>query len=561
MVGRKKEFPLLYALGLAVVLIVALVATGVFKLPVGQILSGGRYSGPFILPAPGGIPLTVPYGIVLYGSDFGQITSDTVITCNKMKGTYYVSIKDQANTYYDFNGQPITQTCPVSNFPCASSGKFDLESACIEGRQTVINFNDFVPLSNGTYEFSSLFMSDSLNTPVFNVGSRYTTGAMQVNCPPNMIPSGQGYCFTPGGMPGSIVIATNPSGALVSLDGNLIRNADGSYSNGGITPLTLNVVPIGNHRLHFTLAGYYDQDAFVDVAAAQASNINVNLVSTNVPSPTPAVNPPLIPAGKAAIYFDAFPKSDILFYSQGLQTSTPKLINNLTPGTYQYKFKTAGYPDFYDTITVQADQYYTVYRNFLTPTPVPNYAVLTFQSTPSGQVMLGSQQAHTPYTFSLLTPGTYSYTYQLVNYSTAAGTITVEAGKSYTVSHTFTKYGQPTPTLQPVPMVCPIGTVCGLDGQTYSSKCVALTTCGGIQGEGACPMIANVSSTPIATASPTIPPNPTLTPTPSPTASASPTPVPIIEGTSNNAIWGIVIIAVVALAVYYGFGNKGKKRR
>jgi len=92
--------------------------------------------------------------------------------------------------------------------------------------------------------------------------------------------------------PTQIAVASNPAGAQVLMDGNLL----------GTTPTTVNDVPDGPHALVLKLAGFQDRTVDVNVRAGESQELNVALVPMSDPAAAPtATSTPTAPAAEAPV--------------------------------------------------------------------------------------------------------------------------------------------------------------------------------------------------------------------------------------------------------------------
>ncbi len=210
---------------------------------------------------------------------------------------------------------------------------------------------------------------------------------------------------------GSISFSSTPSGANIYLD-NVLQTAK--------TPATITGVSAGSHSYTLRLTGYNNAAGTVTVTAGQTATVSVTLVSST-----------------GSISFSSTPSGADIYLDNILQTAkTPATITNVSAGSHTYLLRLAGYSDAAGTVTVTAGQTENVSA---TLTPVVTTGSISFISTPQdADIYLdGTLVAMTPVTITSVSAGIHNYLLQLSGYSDAAGTVTVIAGQTATVSVTL----------------------------------------------------------------------------------------------------------------------------
>ncbi len=228
---------------------------------------------------------------------------------------------------------------------------------------------------------------------------------------------------------GSLRVSSSPSGADIYIDGNYF----------GYTPTTVgNIVP-GTHSVLLRLAGYQDWTGSVNIVAASTTTISPTL-SAN-PSPNYGyIQVGSTPSG-AGIYLDGT--------YQGRTVSGDTFdISNVVPGSHIIQLTLQGYEDYTSTVTVSAGQ--TVLVNAaLSRNPVsPTTGSIEVISAPSGAEVYVDNvyRGYTPMTVQNIAPGSHVVLLQLGGYENWQSTVTVNAGKTTSVSATFAEAPTPTPT-------------------------------------------------------------------------------------------------------------------
>ncbi len=219
--------------------------------------------------------------------------------------------------------------------------------------------------------------------------------------------------LTPVVTTGSISFASTPSGADIYLDSTL-QTAK--------TPATITSVSTGSHTYILRLSGYNDAVGTVTVTAGQTATVSVTLTSAGT---------------TGSISFTSTPSGANIYLDNVLQTpKTPATITGVAAGSHFYILRLSGYSDATGTVTVTAGQTSTV---SVTLTPVGTVGSISFASIPSGaEIYLnGTLVGITPATVVNISAGSYSYILRLTGYTDAAGTVTVVAGQTATVSVTL----------------------------------------------------------------------------------------------------------------------------
>ena len=220
--------------------------------------------------------------------------------------------------------------------------------------------------------------------------------------------------LTPVATTGSISFSSTPSGADIYIDSTL-QTAK--------TPATITGVSAGSHTYRLSLTGYNDAAGTVTVTVGQTAAVSVTLTQ-------------VVTTG--SISFASNPSGANIYLDGTLQTAkTPATITNISAGSHSYTLRLTGYNDATGTVTVTAGQTATV---SVTLTPVVTTGSISFDSSPSGaDIYIDNflQTPKTPATITGVLAGGHAYTLRLTGYNNAAGTVTVTAGQTSTVSVTL----------------------------------------------------------------------------------------------------------------------------
>lgn len=169
-------------------------------------------------------------------------------------------------------------------------------------------------------------------------------------------------CTTEAPRTGSLEITSTPAGLEVQV------LLDGDYR--GVTPLVLSNLPAGNHSLSFVSPGYRDRGEMVTVTAGQRIQITVDYPPIPSPTPTPVTPVPLPTTGVPAsptptptvipvtppqpggLYITSFPSGATIYLDGRGYGITPRLIQNLTPRSYELRLSLVGWDDYRTAVSV-----------------------------------------------------------------------------------------------------------------------------------------------------------------------------------------------------------------
>lgn len=215
-------------------------------------------------------------------------------------------------------------------------------------------------------------------------------------------------------VPGSLVVSSSPSGALVTLDGG----------HGQMTPWTYTNLASGNHMIQVFLSGYQPYTTVVTVP----SGGNIPVTAVLLPLTNVGVLQVISTPGGADLYVDQV-------YS-GVTATT---VGNLQNGEHQVTLRLAGYQDWTGSVPVKGGATTTI-----TPTLAPVGQALTgdlqvSSRPPGGSVFLdGDFRGITPANEHLeitgITPGRHTLSIQLPNFQDYQETVIVTAGQITAVS-------------------------------------------------------------------------------------------------------------------------------
>ena len=140
---------------------------------------------------------------------------------------------------------------------------------------------------------------------------------------------------TPSTYYGRIVATSQPRGAKVYLD-NVYR---------GMTPLNLDRVTTGQHRIKLVMAGYRDWSSYISVSPSRTTTVSADLV------PLPAYGSISVYSNQsnAGIYLDGI-------YKKRTSANKSVEIKNVRKGYHELLVTKDGYQDWISTIMIVANQ-------------------------------------------------------------------------------------------------------------------------------------------------------------------------------------------------------------
>ncbi|HMA05677.1 MAG TPA: PEGA domain-containing protein [Methanomicrobiales archaeon] len=164
-------------------------------------------------------------------------------------------------------------------------------------------------------------------------------------------------CTKEGPQTGSLEITSTPADREVQviLDGNFQ----------GVTPLLLTNLPAGSHLLQLRSTGYAEKVELVTVSAGQKMIFSATYpplpTLTQVtptafpatPVPTTAIlTLPTTPLLPGSLYVTSFPSGATIYLNGRGYGITPRLIQNLTPGSYELRLSLVGWDDYQMPVSV-----------------------------------------------------------------------------------------------------------------------------------------------------------------------------------------------------------------
>jgi hypothetical protein len=152
---------------------------------------------------------------------------------------------------------------------------------------------------------------------------------------------------------GSLEVTSTPAGREVQVV------LDGNYR--GVTPLLLTNLSAGYHLLQLKSPGYADKVIELTLTAGERTHFSADYPPQPTPTPvTPAPLPtpepetptatsttfPQTPLPSGGLYITSFPSGATIYLDGKGYGTTPRLIQNLTPRSYELRLSLVGWEDY-----------------------------------------------------------------------------------------------------------------------------------------------------------------------------------------------------------------------
>ncbi|HXW98739.1 MAG TPA: PEGA domain-containing protein [Methanomicrobiales archaeon] len=159
---------------------------------------------------------------------------------------------------------------------------------------------------------------------------------------------------------GSLVVTSTPPGLEVQ------AILDGNYR--GHTPLTLANLSAGYHLLQLKAENYSDKVLELTLTGGKTLTITADYPPIPTPAPTPQptlptaaattaptllpTSIPTLPVPLGALFITSFPSGATIYLDGKGYGTTPRLIANLTPKTYELRLSLVGWDDYRIVLSV-----------------------------------------------------------------------------------------------------------------------------------------------------------------------------------------------------------------
>jgi hypothetical protein len=226
--------------------------------------------------------------------------------------------------------------------------------------------------------------------------------------------------YTPDYSSGSLTVTSNPSGAVVILDG----------INSETTPFIFTGLSTGYHTVEVDYPGYqaYIHNVYVD----SGTNIEVNADLTNL-------------GYSGSLFVDSTPQGADAYVDGNHQGTTPVTVSALSPGDHQVELHLAGYEVLSSTEYVAAGQVTTVNLALVPYSPVSVYGSIDITSSVPGAVVYldgiykGTTQPGNTFNIISIDPGSHDLILHVPGYTDFQQTVQVYTGQISDVNAVLTQ--------------------------------------------------------------------------------------------------------------------------
>ncbi len=253
--------------------------------------------------------------------------------------------------------------------------------------------------------------------PVITVtGLVYPSGP--VYQPVYYYPPGYPYSINSYYPTGSLTVTSNPSGAIVGLDG----------SNSGTTPYIFTGLTTGYHSVEVDYPGYeaYVTSVYIDSGVSQ--EVNADLTSLVTPG---------------SLFIDSTPKGADVYVDGNYQGTSPVTVSALSAGSHRVELHLAGYEVLTSTEKVAAGQGTVVNLILIPHSSLSNTGSIDITSTMPGALVYldgtykGSSQSGKTFSVISVSPGSHTLLLHLPGYTDFTQTVQVNAGQISNVNAAF----------------------------------------------------------------------------------------------------------------------------
>jgi hypothetical protein len=226
-----------------------------------------------------------------------------------------------------------------------------------------------IPLTSAAGSTKNLVTVQELDARGYTINSTIVTVSHLIGTPtPTPTPS-----------VGSISVTSLPSGANIYLDN--------AYK--GLSPLTIDAVPNGNHVIVLRLDGYEDSSRTISI---NGNSLTVSIPLNPLPAPTPTATSTLqptaamtiqpgqttpVPSGEyGALSITTSPPGATVYIDGEIKGVTPATIPGIAAGRHSVLLNLTGYTPLNITITVNAGKTAEYSTGLSVPEKTPGFAVI-----------------------------------------------------------------------------------------------------------------------------------------------------------------------------------------
>jgi hypothetical protein len=254
----------------------------------------------------------------------------------------------------------------------------------------------------------------------------YPSGSVYI--PVYNYPYGYSYPVDYTNPAGSLTVTSNPSEAIVILDGY----------NTETTPYIFTGLTTGYHTVEVDYQGYeaYVNNVYVDTGSSQ--EINANLVS-------------LVSSG--SLFVDSTPRGADVYVDGNYQGNSPVTVGSLSSGAHQVELHLAGYEVLTSTENVASGQGNNINLALIPLSSSSDSGSIDITSSQPGALVYldgiykGTTQSGNIFNIIAVSPGSHTIILHLPGYTDFTQTLQVNAGQIANVNAVFT----PSPAVQQGP--------------------------------------------------------------------------------------------------------------
>lgn len=217
---------------------------------------------------------------------------------------------------------------------------------------------------------------------------------------------------------GSLTVETDPSGAVILLNGIVY----------GVTPSHFSAIPVGSYTLQLVKYGYEPVAKTIQISSGQENTVQISLPRRIPPTGT--------------LLIRSFPSGGVVTLDGDTRGITPVRIPGLHPDSYNVRVSIPGYLSWIGIVEVIGGRETSIYATLSPKGTVTNTGSLSVQSTPAGaSVSVDSMpQGKTPINILNMAEGTHSLVIAYPGYEPVTTTAMVQPGKTTVISVTLTPY-------------------------------------------------------------------------------------------------------------------------
>ena len=282
----------------------------------------------------------------------------------------FISGLDDTAWLYSLVVNDVENTRPVVGGPTVTISGFELAYRNQDEVLVKVSLRGHIPLTSAPGSTKNLVTIQELDARGYAINSTIVSLSYLIGTP------------TPTPTPafGSIAVTSIPSGANIYLDN--------AYK--GLTPLTIDAVPNGNHIMVLRLDRYEDSSRIISITGnSLVVNIALDPLPTLTPTATSTLQPTatgtvqpgqttLVPlGGYGALSITTSPPGATVYIDGEVKGVTPATVPGLSEGKHTVLLVLAGYNSLNTTITVNTGKTSEYSTGLSAPGKTPGFAVIS----------------------------------------------------------------------------------------------------------------------------------------------------------------------------------------